>query len=364
MLQTLGFTADRSLLLQTTRTAFAGPRVTQGLVTIQQQRRGLTTAYTLGPLFPGQHRYLPPVTQALRHYTTQRRRKPTVTTPAPSQQHQQPQQLNTRDDPTLPGQTLTFVQKIKGFVSFYKSGLKELVSNLRAASAIRLRIENGEVVTRSEYQIVQRSPSDKLRLVPFGFLVIVIPELIPLSIWLFPGMCPSTCRTYSQVVKMAKKQDELRQKIHVAALERIHSLGLSPEDFMRDADISRLEQRDMDIFSLERASASDLQMLCAFMNVSAKGGARAEALGRHLEYLRHDDRLLVRDELVDRLGLSELHRACQERGIPSAGYGEGHLRIALGSWMRQSGGGKAEAASLMPIIWSRLVLLQDCVKSQ
>ncbi|KAJ2776924.1 hypothetical protein GGI15_004676, partial [Coemansia interrupta] len=281
------------------------------------------------------------------------------------QQQQQQQQVNTRDDPTLPGQTLTFVQKIKGFVSFYKSGLKELVSNLRAASGIQARMANGEAVTRAEYQIVHRSPSDKLRLVPFGFLVLVIPELIPLSIWLFPGMCPSTCRTFSQVVKMAKKQDEIRQKMHVLALERILSLDLSPQEFMHDTGIARLQQqqRSMDALSLEHTSEDNLQMLCAFMNVSAKRGARAEALRRHLEYLRQDDRLLVSEELVDRLGLAELHRACQERGIPSAGYSEGHLRIALHSWMRQSAGGKADVASLMPIIWSRLVLLQNSAKA-
>ncbi|KAJ1845708.1 hypothetical protein LPJ73_004763, partial [Coemansia sp. RSA 2703] len=348
LLQTLGFTADRSLLLPTT---FVRPRIGQSLATFQQQR-GIA-AYTLGPLFPKQHRYLP-VTHALRHYATQRRKKPVVTTPSPPppvQQQQQQQPLSTRNDPTLPGQTLTFIQKIKGFVSFYKSGLKELISNLRAASAIRTRIENGQAITRDEYQIVRRSPSDKLRLIPFGFLVLVIPELIPLTIWLFPNMCPTTCRTFSQVVKMAKKQDEIRQNIHILALERIQLLGLSPEEFMRDAGIASLQQRNMDIFSLERASGSDLQMLCAFMGISVKGGARAEALRQHLEYLRHDDQLLVRDKLVDLLGLSELHRACQERGIPSAGYSEDHLRIALHSWMRQSAGGKADIASLVPIVW-------------
>ncbi|KAJ1810657.1 hypothetical protein LPJ75_004187, partial [Coemansia sp. RSA 2598] len=138
----------------------------------------------------------------------------------PQQQRQQPA---VRSDPTLPGQTLTFVQKIKGFVSFYKTGLKELLSNSRAVSGIRARMDAGQGITREELQIARRNPRDKLRLVPFGFLVVVIPELIPLTIWLFPGVCPSTCVTYSQLLKMARKQDQRRQQIHVEALKRIES---------------------------------------------------------------------------------------------------------------------------------------------
>ncbi|KAJ2705898.1 hypothetical protein FB645_002082 [Coemansia sp. IMI 203386] len=285
-----------------------------------------------------------------------------------TQQQQQQQQPVVRSDPTLPGQTLTFVQKIKGFVSFYKTGLKELLSNSRAVSGIRTRMSAGQDITREELQIERRNSRDKLRLVPFGFLVVVIPELIPLTIWLFPGVCPSTCVTYSQVVKMARKQDQRRQQIHPTALERIKSFGLRPDDFAHKADISSMATRhpEADILFFERISHEDVRLLNEFIGVQIKrsdGGATA-SLKRHLEYLRLDDRLLAKEGLVDRLPLTELHRACQDRGIPSADYSEAHLRAALRAWLLLASDTKTADSAMLPILWSRLVLFQNCAKMQ
>ncbi|KAJ1900806.1 hypothetical protein LPJ66_001229 [Kickxella alabastrina] len=276
-----------------------------------------------------------------------------------------------RSDPTLPGQTLTFVQKIKGFVSFYKSGLKELLGNSRAAKGIRQRMLNGQPITREELQIERRNPGDKLRMVPFGFLVLVIPELIPLTIWLFPGVCPSTCVTFSHLAKMGRKQDAARQEAHVWAVNRIRAAGLDAADFAHESALRQLAAREdlAAIFGLSRISAAELRPLCAFMGV-AKRRATADALrGRlqkHVEYLCEDDRLLVGEQLVDRLGLAELHRACQERGIPSANYSESHLRRALHDWTRltrgMAGSGEDLAQNILPIVWSRLVIFQNPVK--
>ncbi|KAJ2879599.1 hypothetical protein FB639_003050 [Coemansia asiatica] len=280
----------------------------------------------------------------------------------------QQQQVVVRSDPTLPGQTLMFVQKIKGFISFYKTGLKELLSNSRAVSGIRARMEAGYEITREELQIERRNTGDKLRLIPFGFLVVVIPELIPLTIWLFPGICPSTCVTFSQMAKMARKQDLRRQQLHIIALQRIGSFGLQQADFANKAVISTMaasHPEAEDILSFDRISQDDVRLLNEFIGVQVRrsdGGARA-ALMRHLEYLRHDDRLLTKEALVDRLALSELHRACQERGIPSADYSEPHLRNALRMWLQLVDGKKTADSAMLPILWSRLVLFQNSAKT-
>ncbi|KAI8323461.1 hypothetical protein GQ54DRAFT_296763 [Martensiomyces pterosporus] len=271
-----------------------------------------------------------------------------------------------RADPTVPGQSLTFYQKIKGFISFYKGGLKELVSNTKAASGIRSRMSNGEAVSREEFQIQHRTPGDKLRLIPFGFLVVIIPELIPLTIWLFPGVCPSTCVTFGQMTKMAKKQDATRQKLYPEIISRIESLGIKADDFSDSTKLGKFAQSSMDIFSLEKLDARDLQLICQFMNIGKKGMLTSTEslrgkLGTYLDYIKQDDQLLVKEQLVGQLGLAELHRACQERGIPTANYPEARLRSSLDSWTRLTQT-KGKALGMLPIVWSRLALFTKQVK--
>ncbi|KAJ2891779.1 hypothetical protein IWW38_003476 [Coemansia aciculifera] len=266
-----------------------------------------------------------------------------------------------RADPTLPGQTLTLFQKIKGFVSFYKGGLKELVSNIKAAPKIQDRLSKGEAVTRDELLIHRRTPADKWRLVPFGFLVVIIPELIPLTIFLFPGVCPSTCVTYGQVAKMAANSDAARSKLHAKVLARFDDLGLAPTAL---ADAEGLAQaKGKDIFDLDRLQSADLQLVSQFMGLGKIGLINSEPqmkerLAAHLEYIRKDDRLLVAEQAVDRLGLAELIRACQERAIATTGRSEEQLRVALGAWTGLSQA-RNRSLPMLPIVWSRLALFSQ-----
>ncbi|KAJ2745840.1 hypothetical protein GGI20_001841 [Coemansia sp. BCRC 34301] len=264
----------------------------------------------------------------------------------------------TRADPTLPDQTLTLFQKLKGFISFYKGGLKELVSNIKAAPKIRDRLAKGETVTRDEMLIHRRTPADKWRLVPFGFLVIIIPELIPLTIFLFPGVCPSTCVTYGQVAKLAAKRDAARSKLHTQALTRIEALGLAPAAFADTQSLAQLVHRNEGIFDMDKLARADLQLVCQFMGLGKIGLISSQSqlkarLAAHLDYLRTDDRLMVAEQTVDSLGLAELIRACQERAIASTGRSEEQLRAALAAW---TGLTQAQNRTLpmLSIVWSRL----------
>ncbi|KAJ2756706.1 hypothetical protein GGI19_000641 [Coemansia pectinata] len=268
--------------------------------------------------------------------------------------------VETRADPTLPGQTLTLFQKVKGFISFYKGGLKELVSNIKAASKIKDRLAAGSPVSRDELQIHRRTPADKLRLVPFGFLVVVIPELIPLTIFLFPGVCPSTCVTYGQVAKMAAKSDATRMSLHARAVARIEGLGLAPAAF---ADAKSLADMAQDgrggIFDVDSLVRDDLQLVCRFLGLGKIGLVNSEAqlrarLAAHLEYIRTDDQLLLAEQAVDCLGLTELYRACQERAIPSSGRSGEQLRASLRAWTEMT-----RDLPVLPIVWSRLALFNQ-----
>ncbi|KAJ2078288.1 hypothetical protein H4R24_004596 [Coemansia sp. RSA 988] len=272
-----------------------------------------------------------------------------------------------RADPTLPGQSLTLMKKIKAYLAFYKTGVKELWGNMKVVKSIDSRVRAGTVVSRAEFQIHLRSPADRLRLVPFGLLLILLPESIPLVVAVFPGMCPSTCITYGTAAKMAAKRDAARQKLHVAALQCIEEAGLEPSDFDTVENLVRAAGRGSSIFQLDQLDTASLRLVCRFLGI---GGVFSELrveqlrneLRRRLDNIAIDDMLLANEQLVEQLGLAELLRACQERGIPSAHLPEWQLRESLGKWIEltQTHG---RTIGMMPIAWSRLALLDGSVEN-
>ncbi|KAJ2804991.1 hypothetical protein H4R20_002275 [Coemansia guatemalensis] len=272
-----------------------------------------------------------------------------------------------RVDPTLPGQSLTLMKKIKAYLAFYKTGVKELWGNMKAVDGIDSRISAGEIVSRAEFQIYLRNPADRLRVVPFGLLLIVLPEAIPLLLALFPGMCPSTCITYGAIVKMAAKRDAARQNLHVAALQRIEKAGLEPSDFGTAEDLARAAGRGNSIFQLEQLDAANVRLLCRFLGIGGvfSGlfvGQLRSGLRRRLDNIAIDDAMLAREQLVEQLELAELLRACQERGIPSTQLSEPQLRESLGKWVELTQA-HARTIGMMPIAWSRLALLDRSVEN-
>ncbi|KAJ1663585.1 hypothetical protein IW140_004820 [Coemansia sp. RSA 1813] len=275
-----------------------------------------------------------------------------------------------RIDPSLPGLTLTAWQKVKAYGKFYVAGFTQLRQNGQTVKAVRARMRaGGKNMSREELQVQVRHTMDKKRLVPFALIVLVCMELSPLVFLAVPSLCPSTCVTYGQAMGVAKKHDSVKLRIHAAALERIRSLGLEAADFASSETLAALAETHTGakLFALKDLARADLQLVNQFMGVtgristpiSAASGLRRRLL-KHLEYLQHDDRLLSEEGLLGQLPLTELHSACQERGIPSADYGAEDLKKALLSWTTLSNKCRS-AEDMLPIVWSRLVLFNKAI---
>ncbi|KAJ2656299.1 hypothetical protein IW148_005674 [Coemansia sp. RSA 1199] len=268
-------------------------------------------------------------------------------------------------DPTLPGRFLGSWQKFTGFMSFYREGIKALWANRSEYHTIKRQIRNGEEISRAEFQIYTRYPNDRLRMVPFAMLVVLAPELIYLIIILMPGFCPSTCMTYRATTKGARRHDKLKQKLHLQALDRIRDSGLSTSDFVDEAALTKAVQAGNRVFSLEQMSRANIALMYRFFGIGSLSMVQPTSwlragVQRRLEYIRTDDALLYSEQLISGLGLVELFRACQERGIPAADLPEYQLRLALYNWVRLSQRQMPDNAA--PIAWSRLVLLNRSVK--
>lgn len=72
-----------------------------------------------------------------------------------------------------------FIQNSKDLIRFYKDGLKLLWSNKKEAKALQLKVQNeGYTLNRSEFQLIHQSKKDMLKLIPFGFVFMVLPESV------------------------------------------------------------------------------------------------------------------------------------------------------------------------------------------
>lgn len=70
-------------------------------------------------------------------------------------------------------------QQSKDLIRFYKDGLKLLWANNKEAKALKLKVENeGYQLNRAEFQLIQQSKKDMLKLIPFGFVFMILPESV------------------------------------------------------------------------------------------------------------------------------------------------------------------------------------------
>ncbi len=76
-----------------------------------------------------------------------------------------------------------FIQHSKDLIRFYKDGLKLLWSNNKQAKALLQKVKNeGYVLNRSEFQLVHQSKKDMIKLIPFGFVFMILPESVSTNI--------------------------------------------------------------------------------------------------------------------------------------------------------------------------------------
>lgn len=64
-------------------------------------------------------------------------------------------------------------------------------------------------LTRSEYQLLLRTPKDIMKLPWFTLIFCIFFEMTPIVVWIFPKLVPNTCALPSQVAKDQKKTDNL-----------------------------------------------------------------------------------------------------------------------------------------------------------
>ncbi|EAW09174.1 uncharacterized protein ACLA_033770 [Aspergillus clavatus NRRL 1] len=227
----------------------------------------------------------------------------------------------------------------RAYLAFYKTGLKNVYHNYRAAIPLRRALhlpaylptsppatrsfeDSARALTpplsRASFQLVRRAAYDLRRMIPFSLLLLVCGELTPLVVLaLGNAVTPFTCR----VPRQRQKERALRAARKRAALAADpQTLALAAGS---DAERRRLVADFASREWIDRADDAAVLRACAALGLVRShvrpavlvGAVYRPRLRRYAEYLALDDRLLrAAAGGVSALEAVEVRIAVEERG--------------------------------------------------
>ena len=251
-------------------------------------------------------------------------------------------------------------------MTFYRTGLKNVWVNYRAARRIRARIKDEapastslwklppSMLSRADFILMRRSEVDIKKIPVFSLVLLVCGEFTPLVVPFLGAIVPLTCRLPGQVTSDLKQREERRRysfrnfdgpqppdgvpegaatsrgETYLQSLAREHLLHIS-----RSLNLHwrRLPETASSLISLPPTT---------LLRARIRGWQR---------YIETDDNLIRRDGGVDRLIPAEVRIACAERGIDTVRYTDEQLRDTLRSWLRHTQG--KDGWGMLPLLLKR-----------
>ena len=221
----------------------------------------------------------------------------------------------------------------KGYVKFYKEGVKSVWGNRKLVKEKVERTPKDDrpsifrpsyvprTFSRADWVLLWRSRHDMLRLPFFGLMLVVIGEFTVLVVALVDGLVPYPCRIPSQIFH-GQERAEARRKLAFEQLESQYPGGAC------DARLSKHAARNHVLRTLYLSGDS-----WEYLRVVPPGLWQIKGKLR-MAFLEGDDKNLIQDGGPTGLNKEELRMACVDRGIDVLGQSETDMRASLGDWLR------------------------------
>ncbi|PYH33131.1 uncharacterized protein BO87DRAFT_439385 [Aspergillus neoniger CBS 115656] len=242
----------------------------------------------------------------------------------------------------------------RAYLTFYKTGLKNVYHNYRAAIPLRRTLnlspyipstippppppatKNASSSTpfyktlqtndlhRSHFQLLRRSAHDIRRMIPFSLILIICGELTPLAVLaLGNAITPLTCRIPRQLEKEREKRARAKREALVVGTGSVTPPGVGSVEEM--GVLKRMVDRSW----IEGAGAGEVMRACAVLGLARsyeRPGWLVRVvyrgrLRRYAEYLACDDELIRRGGGVAGMEAEEVRIAVEERGGVGVGVG-------------------------------------------
>jgi len=245
----------------------------------------------------------------------------------------------------------------------YWKGFKLLWIDIKCMFPLLKKVLHGGNLTWRERTQLKRTSLDCLRIVPFSLFIIIpaLELLLPVALFLFPNMLPSTFEKKSQAEKKRKQQLAVRLELATFVEEMLSDyvkiMQKKDKDHreyiphtklivksMRDqqpvstSTIMKVAKLFDDHITIDNMNRKELEALCRFMFVGGVGYATDEWLRRILmnkmNNIFRDDRL-IKEEGINMLSIYEVNLALRERGMRGDSNIE-HARARLAKWISLS----------------------------
>ncbi|TKA77454.1 hypothetical protein B0A55_04767 [Friedmanniomyces simplex] len=266
----------------------------------------------------------------------------------------------------------------RAYGTFYKEGVKAVWYNNKASRLLRERIKGelkagGEkeaasrgLISRSQWQILQRNNHDIGKLPLFGVLVLVFGEWLPLFVPFMPGVVPGTCRIPKQVHGMREAAEERRRT-------SFRTANFEPEKGQISFGEAEVQGNTWPMASekyiqgvLQPMRDDQLHHLSTTLGLHSRLWDRVQLspfrflmrrrVTKHLQYLALDDRLLAQSPPTSKLSHMELENACEERGLDVLGRPEPILRESLSWWLKRQAEDKGRGRAMLSMLFRRLAI--------
>ncbi|KAJ3221920.1 hypothetical protein HDU81_010235 [Chytriomyces hyalinus] len=248
------------------------------------------------------------------------------------------------------------LQRIKDEAHHLYLGMKLLATETSISSRLLVKLMKGNMLTRREGLQLRRTVADLLRLVPM-LIILLIPFLelaLPLLLYIFPNMLPSTFESKFQAeekkkrllkvrLEMAKFLQETVAEVSVTGTARAQKAKEFSDFFQKYRTTGLLAPTDQvlaiakkfqDDLTLNSLSRPQLISMARYMNLSTFGtdAYLRNQINDQLISLKRDD-MLIAKEGVDSLTIPELQTACNNRGIKVVGVSPARLKSELMQWL-------------------------------
>ncbi|KAL8673556.1 MAG: hypothetical protein Q9168_002045 [Polycauliona sp. 1 TL-2023] len=239
-------------------------------------------------------------------------------------------------EPNLPatGKLKFYYQTGRAYLTFYKTGVKNLWQNYKLLRKVRLQIPSGQsaeqalragLLSRSDYHLIRRTKRDVSRIPIFGLILVICGEFTPLLVIFLglSGAVPRTCHIPQQIdgarVKAeARRRESFREGTIASAgqMEKVDGLQNLPRPIMLHV------ARSLGLY----ASLWDRLGVAPTILLPRRIQAAAERIDV-------DDFAIEKGGGVKHLSEAELRLAAEERGLDVVGRPSSELGSVLDRWM-------------------------------
>ena len=263
-------------------------------------------------------------------------------------------------------------------MTFYKTGLKNVAVNYRAARRIRARIKDEappgitslwklppSILSRADFILMRRSEVDVKKIPAFSLTLLVCGEFTPLVVPFLGAIVPLTCRLPDQITSDLKRREERRRYSFrnfdgpqppdggvsdPAAAATSRGGGGSGETYLQSLAREHLLHISRSLNLHWRRLPESSSSMISFPPTTVL----RSRIRRWQRYIETDDNLMRRDGGVDGLIPAEVRIACAERGIDTVRYTDEQLRGTLKSWLRHTQG--KDGWGMIPLLMKRSVV--------